>query len=886
MKSIVINREIFRDKVMGCWLGKNAGGTLGEPVEEKFGKDEMFHVDWYPSLPEGGIPNDDLELQLIWLQLILKKGPGITAADFTEAWMDCVAYNFDEYGLSKENMQKGLMPPVCGWNNNAFRDCMGSPIRSEIWACLSPGCPRTAAWYAFQDAVVDHGGGESVYGEIFNAVLESAAFVNSDKFELLELALASIPESCLTHQCVRRAIDNYHSGMEYADNRNDLKNAFYNPVAQYSPLNLGFQTIGWLYGEDFGDSICKAVNCGWDTDCTAATLGAVLGIIGGASSLPDRWLKPLGYRISTNMTTGGIRNLTAPTDIRELTETVCRQAERVCEYWGNPVRFEDDAKMDSGVQLDVPDLSWMKAYRPNELLYDLGGIRAAVAYDKDAAILGDRPSRIELRLYNDHPIEKRVQTVLCLPDGFHADPAGQQRLDLKPDGCVQVFYSVTAGAEAIRDANRGWFQITIEGEPAPQTVPLVLLGGSRWLFSPFFEGKQLDDDCGVLENRIFDGAPENFREQWNPGNRLCLENDFTGKGVIYGLHYIYTQEEREVVLGVPNNGYMKLFLNGEFQHRTVRKVPVRANLGNGGALGDLSNYCVTKLKAGWNQILIKLEASDMPQDSHFTIGGMSRVCSKNHGMPVLGIIRSAFPWEGRTAHMKSCIKPGYLSRTVRADDRRMEFDSKNQEIVQHDTRVDVLFIGDSVIQMWELPVYFADCGLRMINRGIGGDRTGTLLHRFRADAIQLKPSVCVIMAGVNDSWELETDPWKQEPAAEVESILRDALANMEEVLKMSADAGIKTVLCSALPTAMNWTQQDAQRNVYVKLYNDGLKELALQYGAAYADFYREFVRGGSASVKPELTREGLHPNVFGYDIMARILKETMGWGGQSAGSAL
>ena len=43
-----INRKSFRDKVMGCWLGKNAGGTLGEPLEEKFGKKEMFHVDWYP----------------------------------------------------------------------------------------------------------------------------------------------------------------------------------------------------------------------------------------------------------------------------------------------------------------------------------------------------------------------------------------------------------------------------------------------------------------------------------------------------------------------------------------------------------------------------------------------------------------------------------------------------------------------------------------------------------------------------------------------------------------------------------------------------------------------------------------------------------------------
>ena len=62
MTRIEINRNCFRDKVMGCWLGKNAGGTLGEPLEGKFGDKQMFHIDWYPFLPEGGIPNDDLEL--------------------------------------------------------------------------------------------------------------------------------------------------------------------------------------------------------------------------------------------------------------------------------------------------------------------------------------------------------------------------------------------------------------------------------------------------------------------------------------------------------------------------------------------------------------------------------------------------------------------------------------------------------------------------------------------------------------------------------------------------------------------------------------------------------------------------------------------------------
>ena len=641
-----IDRKRFRDKVMGCWLGKNAGGTLGEPLEEKFGRKEMFQVDWYPFLPEGGIPNDDLELQLIWLQQLRKKGPGLTAADLVEAWTDCVAYNFDEYGLCKENMQKGLQPPVCGWHNNAFKDCMGSPIRSELWACVAPGCPELAAWYAYQDAIVDHGGGESVYGEIFNAVLESCAFVNDNKFELLDAALASIPASSLTYQCVKRTIDNYHSGMKYEENRNDLVEAFYHPVAQYSPLNLGFQTIGWLYGEDFGDAICKAVNCGWDTDCTAATLGAILGIIGGASALPEKWIEPLGYEIATNMTTGGIRNLTAPTDIRELTEVVCKEAERVLNYWGKDIEFCDESMPCSGTgQIEIPELDFLKDYAPDSLVYIYGGVRETVQYDRDAAIVGDRASKITLKLKNLHPIEKQMHIQLELPDGFYLKGKGTTQLVLPPEGDAQMIYEICADAAQIRETNQCWLKIRICGEPAIPAIPIVLLGGNRWMISRLYPDKTIADDCCVDEQSWFVRPPEQFEEQWNTGNDLGLGTRFSGKGVIFALHQFYSEEDKEVVLGVPNNGYMKLYLNTALIHTTKEKTALRANLGNGGALGDLSNYKVTTISKGWNQILIKLQADELPQEAHFTIGGMSTVCVKNHGMPVLGLCRSRFLWE-------------------------------------------------------------------------------------------------------------------------------------------------------------------------------------------------------------------------------------------------
>ena len=61
-----------------------------------------------------------------------------------------------------------------------------------------------------------------------------------------------------------------------------------------APENVAFVVLGLLYGEgDFGKSLIFANNCGEDTDCTCATLGALLGIMNGASNLPKKWTDPL-----------------------------------------------------------------------------------------------------------------------------------------------------------------------------------------------------------------------------------------------------------------------------------------------------------------------------------------------------------------------------------------------------------------------------------------------------------------------------------------------------------------------------------------------------------------------------------------------------------------
>src|SRR5262249_1905727 len=60
----------------------------------------------------------------------------------------------------------------------------------------------------------------------------------------------------------------------------------------------------------------------------------------------------------------------------------------------------------------------------------------------------------------------------------------------------------------------------------------------------------------------------------------------------------------------------------------------------------------------------------------------------------------------------------------------------------------VVFMGDSITDVWKLTDYFPN--KPYINRGISGQTTPQMLIRFRPDVIALKPKVVVILAGTND----------------------------------------------------------------------------------------------------------------------------------------
>jgi ADP-ribosylglycohydrolase len=301
------------DKVLGCWIGKCIGGAAGMPYEGVAGPTAI-------PLPQPrqvvNVPNDDLDLQLLWLVAAERVGPAITSAEIGEAFLRGVPYFPDEYGVANWNMRRGILPPLSGLHNNAFTRGMGSAIRSEIWACLSPLRPRWAAWHAAQDARVDHAG-EGVLAEVFLAAAQSAAFALPTAEAALRAGLRLLPPGSELAAAVRFALDTRRRGMAFDEALRAFSLSHGSPNWTDCVMNVGIVALCLLHGNgDFDRTLALTLRAGQDTDCTAATACATLGILKGTRGIPRRWRDRFGGEIAIHpeMTHHGF-----PDSVEELT---------------------------------------------------------------------------------------------------------------------------------------------------------------------------------------------------------------------------------------------------------------------------------------------------------------------------------------------------------------------------------------------------------------------------------------------------------------------------------------------------------------------------------------------------------------------------------------
>ena len=498
-----LNFETYKDKVYACWIGKNIGGTMGAPYE---GVRSTLDIKGFATKPKEVLPNDDLDLQLVWLHAIEQEGPKkITAELLGDYWLSYLVAYCGEYGVARKNMERGVTPPLCGdsKNNNVLKTSNGAWIRTEVWATLAPASPDLAVRYAIEDSKVDHGVEEGTYAAMFVAAVESAAFVVSDVRKLVEIGLAKIPAECRMARSIRLLLKCYDEGKTWLEARNAVfeENADIGDGWFQAPSNVSYAMLGILYGEgDFKKSMLTAINCGDDTDCTAATVGSILGIMNGTAGIPKDWSEYIGDDIITLFINGCV-SLPVPANCTDLTARVVKLAPFVLyanrASFGTVVELVDGETEVSQKELDIFPLPYgqseesdlmrrsVASLKPHTFTVDCGCVTAIVTVENGSDVRANEEKKLtvsfinNVKAYGNQPHNVRVG--LSLPEGWIAEETDFEVYvsdwrSLTRSTCQSIPVTLTVKApESIPSVNEIGLTFAVCGRYKKTYAPIVLL---------------------------------------------------------------------------------------------------------------------------------------------------------------------------------------------------------------------------------------------------------------------------------------------------------------------------------------------------------------------------------------------------------------------------
>jgi hypothetical protein len=246
--------------------------------------------------------------------------------------------------------------------------------------------------------------------------------------------------------------------------------------------------IGLLYGAgDFSNSICTAVNCGEDTDCTGATLGSLFGILHGTVYIPEKWIAPIGKKIKTaclNLGELGNYGNQLPADVDELTNRIIHLTQLVINQHNSRIQVSDLPTDLTDLQVDTliadSEIAEMYANRNASVFrYDFFDI--AVDYGPEGPMVKDGIAKaIKICIYNRYKIQANLNLHWYTPESWVVTPSRDgysMSLPTHLGEPVELVYSITIPQISIPMV-RAVFEITISGRPTVMLGPIMLVNAN------------------------------------------------------------------------------------------------------------------------------------------------------------------------------------------------------------------------------------------------------------------------------------------------------------------------------------------------------------------------------------------------------------------------
>jgi len=182
----------------------------------------------------------------------------------------------------------------------------------------------------------------------------------------------------------------------------------------------------------------------------------------------------------------------------------------------------------------------------------------------------------------------------------------------------------------------------------------------------------------------------------------------------------------------------------------------------------------------------------------------------------------------------------------------------NEKLIASGRKVDIVFMGDSITQIWadSRPGFFTP---GRIGRGIGGQTTPQMVLRMMADVIRLRPRLVHIMAGTND---VAANPGRYAAHGAVPTP-RAVPARPGAHGCRVFQGGVPRGFCA--PGRRGGTRADPTR-----LTTLSLQTYARRARATFID-YTGVLATETGAMKPGMAFDGVHPTAQGFAAMESVL---------------
>lgn len=145
---------------------------------------------------------------------------------------------------------------------------------------------------------------------------------------------------------------------------------------------------------------------------------------------------------------------------------------------------------------------------------------------------------------------------------------------------------------------------------------------------------------------------------------------------------------------------------------------------------------------------------------------------------------------------------------------------------------------------------------QIINKGINGDTTASMLNRFYSDVTSINPDKVFIMGGTNDLLRGQSVPY----------IITNIEAMINDIEDKEIYLGIPP--CIIKEMAQNLFMPSTLYSYCTNtlpLLRDAIIKLANKYNISYIDFYSLSIK----NINQNIFNDGIHLNAFGNDLMLK-----------------